>query len=338
MNYQSIKVKDEHGNVFPSLKDCIVALGGQRMTGGAGVRLRKKGVITWHGHTITLADNARKESTSPATTDPLLAKLKERYSQEELEQIAKGEGISKRYIPFPEIHLNGKHHRMVVISDTHIGSVYSPEEWHRVVADFANDPANGIECILHCGDIVDGLKIGRAGTQIYELSEIGFDAQRTKAIQMMSLYHLPIYIISGNHDMYFKEFAGANIVESICAAVPNMTYIGHNQADIDVDGCKIRLFHGGDGNSYALSYRLQKIVEAITGGNKPNILLAGHVHKFCYIMDRNIHAVSIPSMQSQTGFMQGKRLAAHTGFLVLDFDTNEGSISNFGVKVYPFYA
>lgn len=348
MDKTYIKVMADTGEMFDNLMDCIRSYGGKKAPGGSGTRLRRRGFITYKGHKITLVmgevpprgvviGNNGNPKAAPVN-DPLLVKLRERYSDSELEQIAKGEGIQKSFIPYPKITLSGHHHRIVVISDTHIGSVYSPELWHDVVASFVNDPDNKVDCVLHCGDIVDGLKIGRAGTQIYELSEIGFDAQRRKAVEMMGRYHKPIYIISGNHDMYFKEFAGANIVQNICDAVPNMTYIGHDSADIEVDGCIIRLFHGGDGSSYALSYRLQKLVESYAGGRKPNILLAGHVHKFCYILERNIHAISVPCMQMQTKYMEAKKLAAHTGFLVLDFDTENGNVCNLSVNLFPFYA
>ena len=106
-----------------------------------------------------------------------------------------------------------------------------------------------------------------------------------------------------------------------------------------MDGAVLRLWHGGDGsNSYALSYRLQKVVESLTGGTKPAILLAGHVHKFCYIFERNVNAISCPCMQSQTPWMRGKKLAAHTGFLILDFDVESGCVCSLSVKLYPFYA
>ena len=145
--------------------------------------------------------------------------------------------------------------KMGVISDTHIGSVYSPDEWHDIVADYANE--NGVEAVLHCGDLTDGVKISRAGTQIYELSEVGFEAQKAKAVELLGKYEVPVYIISGNHDAYYKEFAGANVVASVAQELPNVTHIGDDEADIEIDGVTIRLFHGGDGSSYALSYRLQ---------------------------------------------------------------------------------
>lgn len=331
-------VIDENGKRYSDFQTACLDWGLDRPGGCQYNLLTKNGKVRVKGHLFTLDNGTVPEPkpTKRVAEDPLMKKLRKRFTDSELEQIAKGEGIETKRIPYTEIHLTGEHHRMLVMSDTHIGSIYSPEEWHTIVSEYANN--NDIDCILHCGDLVEGLKIGRAGTQIYELSELGFMKQKAKAIELLSMYKKPVYIISGNHDMYFQEFAGANIVEEVAKALPNVEYIGHDQATIEVDGCSIMLWHGGDGNSYALSYRLQKIIESFTGGSKPNILLAGHVHKFVYLFERNIHALSVPCLQQQTSFMRGKRLAAHTGFCVIDFDTFEGNVVNFSVELFPFYA
>lgn len=267
--------------------------------------------------------------------DNIYELLKERYTEKELLLLSKGEGLEDKNLRYPEVHLHGKHHRIGVMSDGHLGSKYSPLEWHyEAFKTFENE---NCECILHCGDVVEGLTPRRISTQIYELTHIGYKSQRDLAISVFSESKLPIFVINGNHDQYFNEFAGANIVEDICNQVPNMTYLGNDQSDIDIDGITIRLFHGIDGNSYALSYRLQKLIESFTGGKKPNILLAGHVHKYCHIFERHINAVSVPTLQMQTPFMRGKKLAAHTGFVIIDFDVLDHSVCNFSVKLYPFY-
>lgn len=332
-------VEDSNGHRWPTLSEAFKWYN-LYPAGWHYANFRRCGSVTTKGVTFTeieVEDKVAELAQFPVLqkVDPLWEKISTRYSRKEIEMLASGEGIDKKRIVFPEIKLAGEHHCIAVISDTHVGSVYSPEAWHTVVSDYINN--NGVECVLHCGDLVDGMKIGRAGTQIYELSEIGFEAQKAKAVELMSKYHAPIYIISGNHDAYFQEFAGANIVKAVCDEVPNMTYIGNNSADIKVGEAVIRLFHGRDGSSYAVSYRLQKLCEAITGGNKPNILLAGHVHKFCYIFERNIHAISVPCMQKQTKWMEGRKLAAHTGFMILDFDTVDGNICNLSTKLFPFY-
>lgn len=336
------KVIDEQGREFKSLYAAARAWGLYGTGGNDVERLERKGQITMHGHTFKLSDEDYiapafvPHVTTSGEISPVFEKLASRYSPKELEQLARGEGIERKRIDYPEIHLHGRHHHFVVISDTHIGSVYAPPEWHDIVSKYVND--NGVEAVLHCGDLVEGMKISRAGTQIYELSEIGFEAQKAKAVELLGRYKVPVYIISGNHDRYFKEFAGADLVNAVAKELPNVTFIGDDEADIEIDGAIIRLFHGGDGNSYALSYRLQRLVEAITGGHKPNILLAGHVHKFCHTFERNIHAISVPCLQMQTAYMRGKRLAAHTGFLDLQFDVNENGICNLSVTLFPFYA
>lgn len=342
-------VLDEDGRKFKTLWKATKA-NGLTYGGKEFNRLRDSGYCLIKGHSFRIYEGPEgeeepdikpipKPKSAPVQKyqDPIIARLKRRYSDAEIDAIARGEGIERRKVVFPEIKLSGVHHKFIVISDTHIGSVYSPEEWHDIVSEYVN--THDVEAVLHCGDLVEGMKIGRIGTQIYELSDIGYEAQKSKAAALLKKYDVPVFIISGNHDFYYQEYAGANIIKTIADELPNVTYIGHDSADIDVDGAIVRLFHGGDGsNSYAVSYRLQKLCEAITGGDKPNILLAGHVHKFCYILERNIHAISVPCMQMQTNFMRGKKLAAHTGFLELEFDVFDKSVRNLSVKLFPFYA
>lgn len=326
---------DNNGNEFATLAEALSSYG--FVTGGSSyARLRMHGKVCVKGITFTEVDKKLPTPQPLHDETSILAKLRKRYTSEEISQLIKGEGIARDYHPFPKISLRGKHHRVLVISDTHIGSVYSPEEWHDVVSEYANNPDNNIECILHCGDLVDGLKIGRE-MQIYELSDIGYDAQKDKAIELMSKYKVPMYVISGNHDMYFKASAGANIVQAVCDAVPNLTYVGHDTADIDVDGVTIRMFHGTDGSAYALSYSLQKLIEGMSG-RIPGIVVRGHIHKFVNFYDsgKRVYAVSCPAMQTQTAYLRGKKIQVHTGFLVMDFETDGGSIRNFSITHFPF--
>lgn len=282
----------------------------------------------------------REGAAAPDTTPSdkyasVIKKLTEVYSPAELEILARGGSPTNKRLTYPEIHIHGAHHKYLVISDTHIGSIYSPTEWHDVAARVADE--RNVDAVLHCGDLVDGLKRGRDG-QIYELDAIGYKAQLAKAVEVFGKYNKPVYIIAGNHDGYFMESAGADIVKAFADALPNVTYIGSNSGDLDIDGCTVRLFHGGDGSSYSVSYRLQKLCELYENGKKPDVLLAGHVHKYCTIYDRGIHAVSVPAMQMQSKYMEAKRLLAHTGILVVEFDTFDHKVRNFKVEYIPFYA
>lgn len=90
-------------------------------------------------------------------------------------------------------------------------------------------------------------------------------------------------------------------------------------------------------NSYALSYRLQKIIESLSGGEKPNALICGHTHKYVKIFERNIYTISVGTMQQQTKWMRGKRIAAHTGFSIIDLWVNEKGICKLTDTWYPFF-
>ena len=79
-------------------------------------------------------------------------------------------------------------------------------------------------------------------------------------------------------------------------------------------------------NSYALSYRVQKIIESLSGGEKPDIMICGHTHKYVKIFERNVHAISAGCLEAQTSWMRGKKIAAHVGFAVIDVWVNDSGI------------
>lgn len=266
--------------------------------------------------------------------DSLLA-MKERFSPEELAHIARGERpIQHNGI---EYSFDGTKLKVGIISDMHFGSSYTdPTMTEKAFEVFDKEKVDIIACP---GDLVEGM-MGRPG-DIYELSHIGYKAQREEAIRVLSRKNpdIPFFAISGNHDASYnnKHGIGANIVEDILSAVPNSYYLGHDEGDIHIAGIIIRLFHGGDGSSYALSYRGQKIIEAITGGLKPNLLIAGHSHKAVYLFNRNIHYIEAGTLQTQSSWMRGKKLAAHVGFSIADLTVADGSIKSLSYTWYPFY-
>jgi hypothetical protein len=75
----------------------------------------------------------------------------------------------------------------------------------------------------------------------------------------------------------------------------------------------------------------------LSGGEKPHILLAGHAHKSFFYETRNVHVFETGTTCMQTGFMRGKKLAAHTGFWIVDVWTNENGISRIRPEWTPFY-
>jgi hypothetical protein len=119
--------------------------------------------------------------------------------------------------------------------------------------------------------------------------------------------------------------AGGEIVKAVCKDRPDMTYIGRQTGYIRFGDVLIEVCHPHMGGSYALSFRLQKHIEAIAPERKPNILLMGNFHKVAYVDWRNIAAFMLPSFQSQTAWMASKAIPSFIGGLIVEFGvTNKG--------------
>lgn len=263
-----------------------------------------------------------------------LIKLKEQFTDEEIKALSTG----IRPNPHNTVahSFTGENLRIGVMSDNHFGSIYcDPKLTQEAIKEFNKQK---VDLVAHPGDIVEGM-MGRPG-DIYELTHIGYKAQRQASIEALKPLESPLYLITGNHDFSFnsKHGVGANIGEDVCSALPNATYLGHDEGDIEVGGIRIRLFHGGDGAAYSISYRGQKLIEAIGGGQKPNLFIAGHTHKSLYMPAyRNVHYIEAGTLQWQSSWMRGKKLAAHVGFWILNLVVGDKEIKSCQATWYPFY-
>ena len=263
-----------------------------------------------------------------------LNQISQNYTDKELTAIAKGGRLVPGQARVPIIDFDGERIRIGGITDTHFGSIYTnPEMTFQAFEEFKKEK---VDFIVHCGDVTEGMS-NRQG-HVYELSHIGYTAQKDEAVRVLKESPAPLYLIDGNHDRWFVMSSGAYIVQDIAKEL-GATYLGQDEGDISLKGkATLKLWHGLDGSSYALSYRIQKIIESFSGGEKPSMLMAGHVHKSVYIFERNVHAYSLGTLQQQSKWMRGKRLSAHVGFWIMDVWIGKQGITKSSGTFYPFYA
>ena len=260
------------------------------------------------------------------------SKIRANYNEKELELLARG----NRIIPSltKKIDFDGEVLRFAHITDTHMGAVFFKEYiWEALVREVNKKK---VDMVFHTGDVTEGLNNARID-MIYDLTHIGYDKQKDYATEKLEQLDAPIYAVDGNHDRWFKKSSGALIVKDIAERLPNMTYLGEDTADVKVGSSTIRLWHGEDGSSYAISYRPQKIVEAMSGGDKPNILLTGHVHKMGYFFIRNVHVISGGAVTTQSNWMKRTRKENHTGFWICEAVLTDKGVGQFTGTFYPFY-
>lgn len=275
----------------------------------------------------------RKIKPDRAKLPRSLALIKETYTDEEIKAIAKGGRVSPGLPSIPIANFAGDIVTFGIISDTHIGSIYTDNS--HIFRAFSEFEREKVDFVAHCGDVTEGMS-NRAG-HIYEINKIGYSAQKETAIRILKNCPAKLYMIDGNHDRWFVKGSGAYIVKEMAKDL-NAVYLGQDEGDISLKGhITLKLWHGEDGNTYAISYRIQKIVESLTGGTKPHILIAGHVHKMIYLFLRHIHCIGAGSIQMQSKWMRGKRIEAHPGFWIIKVWLNEKGVGKFQSTWYPLY-
>jgi predicted phosphodiesterase len=265
--------------------------------------------------------------------EKLIRQLKERYSDAELRRMANGALVLPEHNAVKH-SFDGDQITIGALSDTHLGSKYT--DTNMLDQAFEEFDKEKVDMITHSGDVHEGLS-HRPG-HMYECTHLGYSAQLEHSREVFGQWtNTPIYFVDGNHDRWFIKSNGAIIVKELCRDQDNLHFLGHDEGDININGIIIKLWHGEDGSSYAFSYRIQKIVESFTGGEKPNVFLCGHTHKAISIFDRHIHCVSVGAIQKQSKWMRSKRHASHTGFYIIKMGISETGVSWFEPKFYPFY-
>ena len=155
------------------------------------------------------------------------------------------------------------------------------------------------------------------------------------------------YIAGDDHEGWYQQREGIEVGKYLQLQAEqqgrhDLRYLGYGECDVklespDGSAC-MRVVHPGGGSSYAISYTDQKRVESYQGGEKPQVELAGHYHKFNYGYPREVHTVQTGCTCDQTMFMRKKKLQAHVGFLVININqADNGTITRFSPEWFPFY-
>jgi len=228
-----------------------------------------------------------------------------------------------------------KHSKIGLCSDLHIGSKYTKYE---VLDDiFKRFKKAGVDAVYIAGDITEGYNM-RPGHS-FECNLHGADAQIKGVIDKIPSIGKPIYFITGDHDYSHYKRQGIDIGTYIANGREDMKYLGMFDADIELaKNTKLKLVHPAKGTAYAISYQPQKLIEALSGGEKPNILAIGHYHKMEYLFYRNIHSLQTGAIQSQSSWMKRMNIAAMTGAWIVDVYTKRnGTIDKLIPTLLPYY-
>jgi len=155
------------------------------------------------------------------------------------------------------------------------------------------------------------------------------------------------YIAGDDHEGWWQRASRIEIgryaeFKAREAGRSDLHYLGYLEANVELKAgtgsAWMKIMHPGGGSAYAVSYTEQKIVESFQGGEKPQILLTGHYHKFNQGYPREVHTVQTGCTCDQSIFMRKQKIQAHVGGCIVWLNqAPDGTINRFRTEWLPFF-
>lgn len=216
--------------------------------------------------------------------------------------------------------------RLGVVSDTHLGSTYEQLTSLRDFYRRAEDA--GVDAFLHAGDLTQGTPKMHRGME-HEVHLHSCDGQVGYASYVYPKSTKRTYMITGNHDDSWINESGTNVVRLLSQLRDDIEYIGRDSCYIDIGGLKIYIAHPDGGQTYAKSYKAQKLVEAIPEREEVRLAILGHYHTYGVFKIQNTQVVMQPCFQGQYPWLVRKGLYPTIGGHILDIRFDEKQIVEF---------
>ena len=214
--------------------------------------------------------------------------------------------------------------RQLWISDTHLCNEAQQLNLLNKVYKEAYD--RGIDTVLHFGDVLDGDYHNRPEHQ-YALFRLGASRQ----LDYITNYYpkvegIDTYFITGTHDQTHCKNGGVFMGKAIEEKRTDMHFLGDDKGIFNPkESIKTseEMFHPGGGCSSSLSYKMQKYIDKMEPGTKPNIIGSGHFHQSHMMAYRNVIAFLIPCLTAKTNFAIRQGLENTMGAYFIDMYVNK---------------
>jgi len=232
-----------------------------------------------------------------------------------------------------------------VVSDTHLCSKYYRADVLEDLYDWFE--REGITQVFHAGNWIDG----EARFNKYDLEVHGMDAQCRYMIERYPQRPgITTYAVAGDdHEGWYNQREGVDIGKYLemkmrDAGRNDWVNLGYMESFVTLQHAvtgktsQMLVMHPGGGSAYAVSYQPQKIIESLSGGEKPAVILIGHYHKLSFDNIRNTWALQCGTTKDQDPFMRKKRIEAHVGGSILDlWQDQKGAIPDARVHMKRYF-
>ena len=188
--------------------------------------------------------------------------------------------------------------KLLFISDSHLASKHDRIDILNYLYKKAEE--NGIDAVLHCGDILDGMYTNRP-QQVYELKCHGFDEHLDYVVKKYPKSNIKTYFIGGNHlDTYVRN-GGSDMGRAISREREDLIYLNPDTAKIKFGNLGILMHHGSGGKAYSVSYKLQRYAETVDDKDV-QIIMQGHFHNAMYMYYMGKHCFQVGALVDENNW------------------------------------
>lgn len=222
-----------------------------------------------------------------------------------------------------------------VVSDTHLGSKFERLDALEVMYDRFQQA--GIKTVFHVGDVTDGSRVYKG--QEFEQNVLGQEAQIAYTIKNYPKRDgIQTIAIAGNHDLKMYEQSGADPMVQIARARKDITYIGQYSARVKMgDRVVMDMLHPMGNQCYAVSYKAQRAINAMSPEDIPNMLVFGHYHNSLYLNYRGVHFLQVPCFKDQSlQFEKRLGLTSNIGGWIVEGKSNGEVVREFQPRLVTF--
>lgn len=216
------------------------------------------------------------------------------------------------------------HIRQTWISDTHFCN--EAQQLGLVNQIYKETRDKGITTVLHFGDVLDGDYHNRPEHQ-YALFRQGASRQLEYIVNYYpKVEGVDTYFITGTHDQTHAKNGGLFMGPAIERLRPDLHFMGDDKGVFNPkESPKTveEMYHPGGGCASSLSYKMQKYIDKMEPGCKPNILGSGHFHQSHMMAYRNVIAFLIPCLTAKTNFAIRQGLENTMGAYFVDMYVNQ---------------
>jgi len=229
------------------------------------------------------------------------------------------------------------------VSDTHVGHGSELIEiLHEAYDVFAK---RGIKTVNHTGDITNGSPKHREHMKGEVLEFRATPLTNRVIAEYPKRDGVVTKMISGDHDRWFLDEVGYDLLDVIAQVRPDIVRMGIQQGEYTEGKVITLLRHFNWGTGYAKSYKPQQVIELgllkefekETSLYKGKVLavLSGGGHVYCAMLYKGFIFILLPCLQGKTGFISGLGKISDVGFVIHSVTySTEGVLTRFSVEYF----